>query len=77
MNDTDTSKQAAARIVSQSLTDSMAEGVSPDVFASTALSVALATLVETHGRDATARMIDRFAEAIRAGKFDSMIPTSH
>lgn len=59
----------AAEIVSQSWEDAISKGISAELFASTNLSAALASLVEIHGADAAARMMERFAEAVRAGKF--------
>ena len=63
-------KSTAAKIVSQSWEEAMSIGVPPDLFASTALSAALTSLVSMHGSEAAARMVDQFAEAVRSGKFD-------
>jgi len=64
-------KRTAVQLISEAWQDAADQGVSSDVFASTALSAALASLVKTHGREAAARMADRFAEIVRSGKFDA------
>jgi len=70
LSDDPDSKTLAADIVSRSWEEAMSGGVSADLFASTTLSAALASLVETHGSQAAASMMDRFAEAVRAGRFE-------
>lgn len=70
MSDEPDTKALAAEIVSRSWEEAISGGVSSDLFASTTLSAALASLVETHGSEAAARMMERFAEAVRAGKFE-------
>ncbi len=64
-------KRVAAQLISDAWQDAADQGVSSEVFASTALSAALASLVRTHGREAAARMAERFAETVRGGKFDN------
>lgn len=72
VSDTDKMRRLAADTISEAWNDALSQGVQPDLLASTALSVALSTLVRLHGHDTAARMIDRFADAIREGKFDHM-----
>jgi len=61
--------RVAAQLISDAWQDAADRGVSSELFASTALSAALASLVKTHGGEAAARMAERFAETVRAGKF--------
>lgn len=69
MSDEPDTNKLAAQIVSRSWEEAISGGVSADLFASTTLSAALASLVETHGSEAAARMMERFAQAVRSGKF--------
>jgi len=64
-------KQIAVQVIADAWKKAAEQGVSPDLIASTALSAALSSLVKMHGREAAARMADRFAETVRAGKFDA------
>lgn len=64
-------KRIAAHLISDAWQDAANQDASSEVFASTALSAALASLVKTHGREAAARMAERFAESVRSGKFSN------
>ena len=62
-------KRLSANLISDAWQDAADQGVSSELFASMTLSAALASLVKTHGREPAARMAERFAETVRAGKF--------
>lgn len=60
----------AAEMFSKTWQDALEKDIPLDLVAGTAMSAAISSLVRLHGPETTARMLDHFAEAIRAGKFD-------
>ncbi len=63
-------KEIAAKLISGAWQDATSQGVPTDVIASTALTAALASLVQTHGRDSAVTIANRVIEAVSAGRFD-------
>lgn len=63
-------KQMAAKAISDAWQDATSQGVPAEVVASTALTAALASLVQTHGRDGATNIANRLIEAVNAGRFD-------
>jgi len=59
----------AAEIFSTAWQEATDKGIPNEMIASTAISAGYASLVKTHGPEATAKMATRFAKAILDGKF--------
>ncbi|MAB13450.1 hypothetical protein [Parvibaculum sp.] len=61
------------RLALQNLLDAwdetLGEGVSPDILASTAIFAALSDMVEAYGEEAVAEMTDGLSDRIRSGEF--------
>ncbi|NIJ42613.1 hypothetical protein FHS78_002915 [Parvibaculum indicum] len=49
--------------------ETLGEGVSPDILASTAIFAALSDMVEAYGEEAVAEMTDGLSDRIRSGEF--------
>lgn len=49
--------------------ETLGEGVSPDILASTAIFAALSDMVEAYGEEAVADMTDGLSDRIRSGEF--------
>lgn len=60
----------AAEMFSKTWQEALEKDIPLDLVAGTALSAAISSLVRLHGPEATARMMDHFATAIRSGKFE-------
>lgn len=67
----------AAEMFSQTWQAALDKNIPLDLVAGTALSAAISSLVRLHGTETAARMLDHFASAIRAGKFDHGAGHSH
>lgn len=65
-------KAAASELISQVWQDVSDQGISSEVFAGTALTAAVVSLVKLNGTEAAARMVDRLADAVRAGRFENI-----
>jgi len=62
-------RDKVSRLFSLAWQKAVSDGASDELIAGTALSAALASLVQIHGQEAAARMTERFAVAIREGRF--------
>lgn len=62
-------KQMALESILDAWDDALAEGVSSDILATTALFAALSDMVDVYGEDAVADMADSLADRVRAGEF--------
>jgi hypothetical protein len=70
---TEPSEGEQRRLALQNLLDAwdetLGEGVSPDILASTAIFAALSDMVEAYGEEAVAEMTDGLADRVRSGEF--------
>ncbi len=62
-------KKHALDILLEAWDRALGEGVAPELLASTAIYAALADLVDTHGEDAVADMLDDLPARVRRGEF--------
>jgi hypothetical protein len=62
-------KKVALDILLEAWDRALGEGVAPELLASTAIFAALADLVEAHGEDAVAEMLDALPARVRQGEF--------
>lgn len=60
----------AAEMFSKTWEAALEKDIPLDLVAGTAMSAAISSLVRLHGPEAAARMMDHFATAIRAGRFE-------
>ncbi len=65
----DEQRRIALQIFLDAWDDALAEGVDPDVLASTAIFAALSDMVETYGEEAVAEMADGLKDRVRQGEF--------
>ena len=56
-------KAIASQLISQAWQEASAQGISSEVFASTALTAAIVSLVKLNGTESAARIADRLADA--------------
>jgi hypothetical protein len=61
--------QAALNIIVDSYEECLAKGISPETVGSAALSSALGLLVQIHGEDLVAKMVEDIPAKVRAGQF--------
>ena len=69
MTDSTATKLLAAEIFSTAWREASDKGIPNEMIASTALSASLASLVKIHGQEVAANMVERFAKAVRDGRF--------
>lgn len=65
----DEQRRIALQIFLDAWDDALAEGVDPDVLASTAIFAALSDMVETYGEEAVAEMTNGLKDRVRQGEF--------
>ncbi len=65
----DAQKKRALDLLLDAWDTALTEGVDPNLLATTAIFTALTDMVELHGADATAKMVDTLPERIRQGEF--------
>lgn len=65
----DQQKKRALDAIISAWEAALADGVDPDLLASTAIFAALADMVDLHGEDAVAAMCQTLADRVRAGEF--------
>jgi hypothetical protein len=73
--DAEDPKEIAARLMSEAWSEAVAQGVDSELVASTALTAALASLVQSHGREGAVRIAERLIDAVRSGRFDRHTPS--
>ena len=59
----------AANYIVDSYEKAIAEGVSPETVATAALSTALGLMVQIHGEDVVAKMLEEMPAKVRSGQF--------
>ena len=65
----DEQRRIALQIFLDAWDDALAEGVDPDVLASTAIFAALSDMVETYGEEAVSEMADGMKTRVQQGEF--------
>ncbi|MEQ9144182.1 MAG: hypothetical protein RLO08_07475 [Parvibaculaceae bacterium] len=65
----DEQRRIALQIFLDAWDDALAEGVNPDVLASTAIFAAFSDMVETYGEESVADMADGLKDRVRHGEF--------
>jgi len=66
---TDEQRRIALQIFLDAWDDALAEGVDPDVLASTAIFAALSDMVETYGEEPVSEMAEGLKDRIQQGEF--------
>lgn len=65
----DEQRRIALQIFLDAWDDALAEGVNPDVLASTAIFAALSDMVETYGEESVVELTDGLKDRVRQGEF--------
>jgi len=65
----DEQRRIALQIFLDAWDDALAEGVNPDVLASTAIFAALSDMVETYGEEAVSEMAEGMKDRVQQGEF--------
>ncbi len=60
---------AATNYIVDAYEKAIAEGVSPETVATAALSTALGLMVQIHGEDVVAKMLEEMPAKVRSGQF--------
>lgn len=65
----DEQKQLALRMILEVWDDALAQGVAPEMVASSAIFAALTDMIEHYGEEAVAEMVAEWPDRIREGEF--------